>query len=64
MNRRSFCRNRPGSDSCCGAFLALEAGDRQVAGEEAEAATKLQREKEFTDNWLSDLLDAIDTELE
>ncbi len=64
MNRKEFLQKSAGFGLCCGAFLALEAGDRQVAGQEADAATKLQREKEFTDNWLSDLLDAIDTELD
>jgi hypothetical protein len=62
MDRKEFLRSA-GLGLCCGAFIGIEA-DGNPGGQEPDAATQLQRDKEFTDNWLTDLLDTIETELD
>ena len=66
MNRKEFFRSSLAAGACAGCFLMPVAS--VVAAEtpqpEDEKYRQLLQEKEFIQNWLSDLLDTIDENLD
>ena len=66
MNRKEFFRSSLAAGACAGCFLMPVAS--VVAAEtpqpEDEKYRQLLQEKEFIQNWLSDLLDSIDENLD
>lgn len=61
MNRKEFMKKSSGLCLGCGAALALSSGS---ADAEEKAATLSDTENQFIRNWLADLFDIIDTELD
>lgn len=62
MDRKEFLKNSLVLGGCCcvaSPLVADEASDKKAV----EAAAKVQRDKTFTDNWLTDLLAAMDSEI-
>lgn len=64
MNRKNFIHDSLKLGlGCCAVALALR-NDAAGADAPAEPPSPLQREKDFTDNWLTDLLAMINAELD
>jgi hypothetical protein len=66
MNRKDFFRNSFAASACAGCFLlpatSLIASDSPAP--EDEKYKQLLQEKEFIQNWLTDLISTIETELD
>lgn len=66
MNRKDFFRSSLAASACAGCFLLSSPSlmaSRSVSDED-EKYRQLLQEKEFIQNWLSDLLSTIETELD
>lgn len=66
MNRKEFFRNSLAASACAGCFLlpATNLIASTTAETEDEKYKQLIQEKEFIQNWLSDLISTIETELD
>ncbi|HNX57281.1 MAG TPA: hypothetical protein PKO30_16920 [Prolixibacteraceae bacterium] len=67
MNRKEFFRGSLALGACAGCFLIstpATANSPETISEENEKYKALLQEKEFIQNWLSDLIETIDTELD
>ena len=66
MNRKEFFRSSLAATACAGCFL-MPASASMATGVDVEKDEKYQQllqEKEFIQNWLSDLMATIETELD
>ncbi|MDD2304258.1 MAG: hypothetical protein PHP53_06160 [Prolixibacteraceae bacterium] len=68
MDRKEFFRNSLVASACAGCFLlpstSLMASESSVSETEDEKYKQLLQEKEFIQNWLTDLLETIDENLD
>ena len=68
MDRKEFFRNSLVASACAGCFLlpstSLMASESLVSETEDEKYKQLLQEKEFIQNWLTDLLETIDENLD
>jgi hypothetical protein len=66
MNRKEFFRNSLAMSACAGCFLIPGSGllANESIPEDDEKYKQLLQEKEFIQNWLSDLMGTIETELD
>jgi hypothetical protein len=66
MNRKEFLQTSLKSGISCCAFFLLDSGETVASGDpdQTDPLSRLKREKEFVESWLSDLLDTMDAELD
>jgi hypothetical protein len=66
MNRKDFFRNSLAASACASCFLLPVSGlvASENSSSEDEKYQQLLQEKEFIQNWLSDLISTIETELD
>lgn len=67
MNRKEFFKGSLALGACAGCFLlptSTMAASPETISEENEKYKALLQEKEFIQNWLSDLIETIDNELD
>jgi hypothetical protein len=67
MNRKDFLKKSLQFGLCCsGAIVAIEQGDMpaNASPQQGDKTSEIEAKKEFIENWLSDLLDTIDAELD
>ena len=65
MNRKEFLRKSLGVGLGSGALVVLNSGGGGLeAATPEEEVAQLKREKEFIENWLTDLLNTMDDKLD
>ena len=67
MDRKDFLKKSLQLGLCCsGALVAIGSGEipGHAAAEPGEILSRVQQEKQFIENWLTDLLETIDSQLD